>query len=1031
MLSRGTAFDDQTSALSAQYMKGAKAMFRLHSPELSARIFDIVKCEDFSNQCLHGKHPGIRREAYSLIAEMAMTWNGDTTHINSTFIHSVFRCLHDQESQNLLDVLTMIIAFGRQFGNVWEVIDIKQDFYKPLRRIATLVNQNNSLNDVNKSFLPLIALPPSDCCDVMQVVQLLEAIWKAHEQSSHHSKSCMLVGVTIKVCILYKICVYMIVTICVWLQECINYYICSRGNGNISEFLALMFSSLDRHPVSLCSQTILSTCIKSLPWTEEAIPALLKELESHTDSMVDEQVLATVEPLMASLPGNDHCIMWQLSLLDKSLKLPLNSFWLRSKIDFLGPILGNLWNVMLKEHDAGVDHSSKTAPSLWRMILDSNTISNLREKLIERSLVSRDNASLSTFLSFSVLLDGNPPASFYGILSTLKPNTASTCIVCISGLMRNSVLKSLKSEELDEFFVRESRDAVIATDTEKLHCCITLLKQKVQTDVELISQQCINKATKFCIELMEDHMSIDSRALSLQLLSSIIAYDTSVLTSFDDPKKIWAFTLQTCWEEFLIDLCEYPSVSFDANWREIVEQNGTIQAAEHILKTELSRYSLEQVPLRKWVEESLLLEIKGSGNNEQISSEHNVPMYCLINFCLSLVPERENANILLAFQCVILNLMPAVAIDILRQLGPQGLDNLTKSACGLDIITQTLHSCGQAEISVTLLLGEIVKGNQSYTSIMEYQANIGNECAEVLSMLIIHGLEHKDRVIKQQAIQFCRLELFQASREPWQLTVLTKVASSVRQNESLLLESGLITFTCSLIEEILENSTMSGLNSVGACLGQFGFASTHGWHLLNPGTPVWYSDSKRNNEWTYSKILSRDDSIQPPSYVVEAGASVRETEPNRLRVAQLGAFSLHSPNENLDSTTNLTYVGEELNKMKHLLIYLSGCGDDLFMDTPGCSSVVPFAVHPSVWEDLSVDQRAQLLHQASKALRQSYIEIDRVVEEFSTSLIDKVNEVIGTSFGDLAETLRFMVGLKTNLKLQSVPKVCLRFLKLI
>lgn len=195
----GGESDDQVYSLAAQYMKGAKSMFRLEKPEISARIFSIIQGGDFSIKCLHGKHQGIRREAYSLIAEMAMHWNDDSV-TDVAFIQSVFKSLKDQESRNFLDILTMIIAFGRQFGNVWECVDVERDFFKPLRRIGALINQNNSLNDVNKSMLPLIALPPREYCGVADVCHLLKAVWKAHDESSHHAKSCAVVRTTIKVC---------------------------------------------------------------------------------------------------------------------------------------------------------------------------------------------------------------------------------------------------------------------------------------------------------------------------------------------------------------------------------------------------------------------------------------------------------------------------------------------------------------------------------------------------------------------------------------------------------------------------------------------------------------------------------------------------------------------------------------------------------------------------------------------------------------------------------------------------------------
>jgi hypothetical protein len=200
MIDQGQQSDDQAYALASQYINAAKAMLRMGHAEISARISAIIQDADFSQTCLHGKHQGIRREAYSLIAAMAMYWSGEPI-TNSVFIQSVFASLKDQDSQNFLDILTMIIAFGRQFENVWDYVDVEKDFFKPLRYIATIINQKHSLYDINKSLLPLVALPPREHCRVADVCSVLKAVWKAHEDSSHHAKSCAIVGTTIKVCL--------------------------------------------------------------------------------------------------------------------------------------------------------------------------------------------------------------------------------------------------------------------------------------------------------------------------------------------------------------------------------------------------------------------------------------------------------------------------------------------------------------------------------------------------------------------------------------------------------------------------------------------------------------------------------------------------------------------------------------------------------------------------------------------------------------------------------------------------------------
>lgn len=181
-----------------QHMKGADALLKMHREEVSSAVCDIIKSDEFTCLCLHGKHAGIRRESYSLVASMAMHWQGEPL-LTVPFAKSIFACLNDEDGHNYMDALAMIIAFGRMFVNVWEMIDVDVDFYQPIRRIAVSVNQNNSLIEVNRSFLPLISLIPKDHCDSKQVSCMLEALWNAHDNSSHNRKACKLVQDTIKV----------------------------------------------------------------------------------------------------------------------------------------------------------------------------------------------------------------------------------------------------------------------------------------------------------------------------------------------------------------------------------------------------------------------------------------------------------------------------------------------------------------------------------------------------------------------------------------------------------------------------------------------------------------------------------------------------------------------------------------------------------------------------------------------------------------------------------------------------------------
>ncbi len=802
----------------------------------------------------------------------------------------------------------------------------------------------------------------------------------------------------------------------VYLQECIEYFINNKRDGSVGEFFTMILGSLDRQPISSCSQVIASSCIRDIGWTEEDTGDLLKELEHHTESMLDEHVLERSGPMLSSLPTSYEFVYWQLCLLRQALQLS-ESYWVNGKIDFCLSILQNTWRFSMGDQDRG--NSSDAFALVQADILKLNLVPELHEKLFKRSLGIHGD-ELNEIIARSVLLSEDPPAVLHTTVSSLGPRAASELVTLMAGMedIGGAIMCNLRSSELDDIFIEDLQNAIVAKDTEKKSFCMACVCHR-----GLVSQDCIKQAAAEILDLMKDQDSIDSKAISLQLLDCIIGYDESTLDSSNDSQnQILSFTLQTAWEEFLLDLCGDPAVAFDGNWMKIVDHNKTLQAAQHILTAEFSSLSLNSTHLSEWVEGTLTAEIGANSGHMLESSHHNMTTYCLISYIISLVPEPQKATVLTVFQSI-LTQFPATAVEILEQSESKIISDLTRDMNGLDLLTQIICNCLDTGISVGPLVAIIVEGQESYASMLQYQATVGDRSVDVMVHLLDTGLASMKDATQEVAIEFCKSELFNMSASVWQCRVLTHVGSSIRANESLLHRSGLSSYTCSLLEKEMNDVSKRHLLALGACLGQYGVACTHGWQPLQPGTPVWYMDTKSGNEWTNSKIISRDDSIHPPSFVVEAGESARETEPSRLRVAQVGVFSLPRPTRKVHLDPIVLYDPEEIIKMTSLIKHIS-MHDDLFpLDAPGLSFVFRFSVLPSVWEKLLPEERSTILERMSTVLSGSYSEINAVVDEVSATLVNKVNQVIGTGFGNVSDTVRFMLGLQTNLKLQSVPKV--------
>ena len=787
-------------------------------------------------------------------------------------------------------------------------------------------------------------------------------------------------------------------------------------NTSTGKFFSMI---LGRSTISSCSQEIASLCIRDIAWSEEDLECLLEELRDRKDSMLDEQILAKIGPLLSSLPGKYEFIDWEIGLLGKSFTLP-DSYWLRGNIDFSLSILQGVWRLFTeKDGFEGKECLDKSISLLKETISCSQVIPVLQSKLLERSTVATDDV-LYEILARTMFLVEDPPSVFYQILSNLKA-TSACALVTLMGRMHDvsdTMMCSLRSNDVDQMFLMGCHRAIISEDIQRLHFCTVLLREKSPRG--LVSIECIKKGIGELLDLTSHQESIDSKSILLQLLNSMIAYDDTILHSLGGSRKILTVTLQTSWEEFLLDLCGDNPATFEVGWREIVESNDTLQACHDILMIESAGFFKDRPLLEEWVENTLMPEID---SNSGLIPDYSLPIYCLIRFLVSLVPDAQKAMVFIAFKSI-LGQMPATALEIFDQSEQDTIVDLTRDSNGLDLLSHILSACVEETIPIGSLVHVIMEGHQSYESMLQYQANVQDDSINVLVLLLSAGLESSDSSIQDLTFNFCNATLFNTSQEDWQNKVLTEVANCIRKDEHLLYQSGLVSFTCSLLDMDLDDVLTTYNDTLNACLGHYTVAETYGWHVLHANSPIWYRDSKYNNEWKKSKILSRDDSIQPPSFVVEVGGSVRETEPSRLRIAQFGIFSLPCPEEKIEHTQILLYDDEEIKKIIRLVKYLNERGDILSPDGTGLNSITCFSVVPSVWDKLSSEERGNSIERISNSLKCSYSDMDALVEDFSKSLVDTVNQVIGPRFGNLTETLRFMMGLRTNSKLQRASKVC-------
>lgn len=171
---------------------------RNHS--FSKPLRDILETPCFQERCLHGKHIGLQRDAYNVVSEVSFISDGDSAR-HRQFIKSAFKTLVDCDSSNYLDMMSMVIALSKGSPGVWNMLDsVEKEFHLPLRKIARRVNQNISLIDINKTFLPMISVIPRGYCQPGQLCLLMDEVWNTHAATSHVGRSCALVQETVAVC---------------------------------------------------------------------------------------------------------------------------------------------------------------------------------------------------------------------------------------------------------------------------------------------------------------------------------------------------------------------------------------------------------------------------------------------------------------------------------------------------------------------------------------------------------------------------------------------------------------------------------------------------------------------------------------------------------------------------------------------------------------------------------------------------------------------------------------------------------------
>ena len=237
--------------------------------------------------------------------------------------------------------------------------------------------------------------------------------------------------------------------------------------------------------------------------------------------------------------------------------------------------------------------------------------------------------------------------------------------------------------------------------------------------------------------------------------------------------------------------------------------------------------------------------------------------------------------------------------DVYDMCGFRMVKHMFNSSSGLDILRHIIYGMhnGNQDEKLLELLGDIYGEPRLYSNLMScscwYEPGDGSRQwqREALSLVLYRGLSSPHATWREMSTRWLRhnmtgtmpVETFKALRGVFYI---------LRQDRGMFDASGLCTLTQSIIQ-ILVSSAEPNENDVSKlmlCLPFPKHVMSDTFDLLQKGTEVWYFSQPAG--WEEATIVSRDDTIRPPSFVIKLHESERETEGYRLQVRSVSGFQV-------------------------------------------------------------------------------------------------------------------------------------------
>jgi hypothetical protein len=752
---------------------------------------------------------------------------------------------------------------------------------------------------------------------------------------------------------------------------------------------------------------------------------LAESMDELLPRIVQEDRVTSCGPLIAFM--GTRFIQWQVNILDRSINFS-ESFWMNSQLDFACLILRNMWSATRNgEMYSQISQSRDTV----QIFLD-----RVSSKLIERLCSSGEQQLWLSGVACACFLSNQGASMFSEAINCLCLEAGPGIASSLVDLVRESEMfpaekGNLCSSNLDAHFQEYSLQAIQNADVHLLALCKTLLA--VKSKERFVTDAGIHSLFILLIEQLDEDVNIDSKAVLLQLLS-VALESMNAIPSFVDTSKIFrtifTFTLKLCWEEILLDVSGKPMEDLDVTHYHMMKDNHTLLSSCDVMKNNLFwQCTLSEPPISSWINDELVPEISDAihvSEHGHVGTENLPAMLCFVRFCFRSLLVGHDLDIVSGLW-PLLRQLPEISLSILESIDDPAFDSLLQQEKGLRDVCCLFEQAKAAGISCKSVTTRLMENVDRYVPILDEMGILADQsenCRVLLEELLVQGLTHEKDAIKGCAISFYRSNLFIVPINPRYSDVLRGVAIAARSSPRLLHQSGLVDHTRSLLSDSSDLKIYADI--LGECFPSFGTFQRLETTSLIPGAPIWYRDTKLG--WKKGVIVSRDDSIHPPSFMVNIETSTRETEADRLLMAQSGVFLMpkpgSTPSHSILPPGPFLYEQDEIDK---LLAYISNliCQPKEFwlpQNGAGRHQLVLFAVW-HLWDQLPLQVRDEIMEIVVSSLSSAFWAMHTTIEDFFSSLMDQVNEISGTDFTCVSDVFDFMSGLQQNPVLSQLPKV--------